>query len=311
MSGAHEQDATIGRPVRVVSIGFDPAGKSLDDVTTLVDAEGAKGCDLIILPEASLENDRAEPMDGPMVTAMSDLARRHHTNLICPILRADGRRRFNTAVLLDRAGRIVGHYDKVYPYWGEYDLDPPVSVGQAARVFETDFGRLGVATCFDVNFPALWQALADAGAEMIAWPSAYSAGTSLQAHALNHHFYIVSATWLPDCNVYDITGQPILYERSDQVNVSRITLDLDRCIFHQNFNWEKREKLLAERSEDMEQELFMELEQWFVLRAKRPGISARALARTYCLEELRDYLTRSRRSIDTMRAGPFTTPDAS
>ena len=49
----------------------------------------------------------------------------------------------------------------------------------------------------------------------------------------------------------------------------------------------------------------MEREAWFVLRAGRPGVSARALAREYGLEELRAYIDRSRREIDGMRGWPF------
>jgi len=119
----------------------------------------------------------------------------------------------------------------VFPYWSEYDLHPPVEPGRQVKVFQTDFGRLGLAICFDVNFPEVWQEMADQGAELVVWPSAYSAGTSLQAHALNHHFYIVTSTLTRDCLVYDVTGEELLYEKSDDLNVSRITLDLDRaCI---------------------------------------------------------------------------------
>ncbi len=49
------------------------------------------------------------------------------------------------------------------------------------------------------------------------------------------------------------------------------------------------------------QEQFLLREQWFVLRAKRPGVSARALAKQYGLEELRDYKARSRQAIDRIR----------
>ena len=87
--------------------------------------------------------------------------------------------------------------------------------------------------------------------------------------------------------------------------MSRITLDLDRGIYHSNFNLDKRDRLLAEQGEAVEQELWMELESWFVLRARRPGVSARRLARAYGLEELRDYIARSRREIDAMRGFTF------
>jgi hypothetical protein len=83
--------------------------------------------------------------------------------------------------------------------------------------------------------------------------------------------------------------------------VSRITLDLDRGIYHQNFNIEKRDKLLKEHGAQVKQAKWLDREQWFVLQATEPGISARALAKEYGLEELRDYLMRSRREIDQRR----------
>jgi hypothetical protein len=209
-------------------------------------------------------------------------------------------------VFLDRAGMVACVYDKVFPYWTEYDVQPPVNPGEAVHVHQTDVGRIGFATCFDANFPEVWKGLADKGAEMVVWPSAYSAGRSLQAHAINHHYYIVTCSETPDCIVYDITGERILYEGgSKDVNISRTTLDLDRVIFHENFNLAKRDKLLSERAQDVTQEQWLKLEQWFVLRAARPGVSARELARAYGLEELRHYLDRSRVAIDQRRGWEF------
>jgi hypothetical protein len=217
----------------------------------------------------------------------------------------EGEKCWNSAILLDRQGKMAGVYNKVYPYWSEFDQKPPAAVGEEAPVFDTDFGKLGFAICFDANFPEVWQRLADQGAELVVWPSAYSAGMSLQAHAINHHYYIVSATHRGDCLVYDISGERMLYERQEPLNVTRVTLDLDRGIYHQNFNMEGRKKLLAEHPEEVFEEKWLDLEQWFVLRAKKPGASARALAKQYGLEELRDYIRRSRREIDRMRGWPF------
>ena len=233
---------------------------------------------------------------------MAALANKHRTYIVCPIDRWDGRQRLNSAVLLDRQGQVACVYDKVYPFWSEYDVEPAVAVGHEVPVYQADFGKVGMAICFDVNFPEIWKQLADQDAELVIWPSAYSAGTALQAHALNHHFYIVTATQKSDCIVYDITGQEILYERSDDLHVSRVTLDLDRGIYHEDFNLEKRERLLQERGSDVLLEKSLEREAWFVLKAKRAGVSARELASRYGLEELRDYIDRSRREIDRLRS---------
>jgi hypothetical protein len=76
---------------------------------------------------------------------------------------------------------------------------------------------------------------------------------------------------------------------------------LDRVIFHEDFNIAKRDRLLKEHAGEIEMEKSLPREAWFVLRAKQPQVSARELARQYGLEELRDYLRRSRVEIDRMR----------
>jgi predicted amidohydrolase len=303
-SGTTQQTAHVGRPVRILSLSFRE--KTREQVLALVDQHAAAEVDLVILPETWLgQKESPENLEGPTITAFGALARKHHTYVVCPIDRRQGQCRLNSAVLLDREGKVQGVYDKAFPYWSEFDLKEPVSVGSAVPVFQTDFGKLGLAICFDVNFPEVWQRLADQGAEIVVWPSAYSAGTSLQAHALNHHFYIVTSTWTRDCLVYDITGEELHYSKSQDVNVARLTLDLDRGIYHQNFNIEARDKLLREHPNDVRQEKWLDREQWFVLAAARPGVSARILAKQSGLEELRDYLDRSRREIDRKRGSPL------
>jgi predicted amidohydrolase len=302
----HAWNDGLGRPVRIASIGYQPH-IPLEKMASLVDEQGARGTDVILLPETCRGQDQSseEPLHGPTVTALSALAKKHKTWVACPIDRRDGSRRVNTVVLLDRSGQVACTYDKVFPYWSEFDLHPAVAPGDAVHVHQTDFGRVGFATCYDVNFPEVWKQLADQGTELVLWPSAYSAGRSLQAHAINHHYYIVTSSQTPDCIVYDITGEEILYEAAGPVNVSRITVDLDRVVFHENFNLAKRDKLLADHASDVVQEQWLRREQWFVLKAKATGVSARELSRSYGLEELRHYLDRSRIAIDERRGFEF------
>lgn len=301
----------IGRPVRVVSIGFHP-GRPLENIASLVDHEGAKGTDVIAIPETcrGLNSTSGETLDGPTVTAMARLARKHATYIVCPIDRRTDGERHNSAVLLDRTGKVASIYDKIYPVWQQECLQkPPVLPGRHVQVYQADFGRIGFAICFDVNWGALWEDLSNQNAELVIWPSAYSAGRSLQARATDYNYYIVSSTWIPDCHVFDIDGEQLLYNKSNQdgeTNITRVTLDLDRCIFHQDLNLpEKLHRLLAERGDDVEQEKWLPLEGWFVLKAKRPGVSCRDLARQYGLERLRHYINRSRCEIDKCRGWEF------
>ena len=176
-------DNQVGRPVRVVSIGFTQ-GHSLDEIGDLVDQEGARGADLIALPETCRgQNEKSlETLDGPTITAIARLARKHQTYIVCPIDRKEGEKRFNSAVLLDRKGQVVSTYNKLYPVWQEECAkQPAVNPGEGSTVHQTDFGRVGFAICFDVNWGPLWERLSNQGAELVIWPSAYSAGRSLQA----------------------------------------------------------------------------------------------------------------------------------
>jgi len=295
----------VGTPVRVVSLCFKTA--TLDTVAGIVDAEGAKGADLVCLPEAWRGPDVLETLSGPTITTLSQLARKHRSYVVCPIYRQDDGHRLNSTVLIDRQGRVVSVYDKIFPYWNEFDLAPPALPGQRdAEVYDADFGRIGLATCFDAKFPEVFQRLRDKGAELVVWSSAYSGFTELQAFSLLHHYYIVTSTLTGDCVVYDITGALLLDERSKgDVTVSRFTLDMDRTIYHYNFNLDKRARLLAGHPGDVALEVDMPREEWFVLKAARPGASARGLGREYGLEELRSYQDRSRAGIDAHRGFPF------
>ncbi len=308
---AMNPQSTTPRQVRVVSLGFHDL--PLTRISQMVAEEGARGADLVALPETFNGQGRNEPetLEGATVSTLAPLARQFQMYIVCPIDRLQDGFRLNSSILLDREGQIAHVYDKTYPYWSEFELAPPVDVIHSTpSVIATDFGRVGMAVCFDVNFPDVWQALADADAELVIWPSAYSAGRALQAHAINHHYYIVTSTYNRDCIVYDITGEEILYEKtSEDINVTRTVLDLDRGIYHENFNLDKRDRLLKEHAAVVEMEQWLGREQWFVLHSKSPDISVRDLARQYGLEELRAYKRRSLAQLDARRIkGPSALP---
>jgi predicted amidohydrolase len=300
-------ETIIGRPVRIVSISFNIDEKALSEIANVIDREGAKGTDLIALPE-TWKGTRAAPetITGPVITQVSALAKKHNTYIVCPIFRkGDDDKVYNSSILLDRKGEIKMIYNKVYPYWNEFEPgDPPSEIGIDAPVYEADFGRIGLAICYDANFPAVFKRLSDQGAELVVWVSAWTGARVMQAHAINFNYYIVTSTWTKNCCVFDINGDSLLYEENSDINISHITLDLDRRIYHENFNLEKRDKLLAEQR-DVVQELHMLPEEWFILKSVTPGISAQKRAKEYGLEELRDYRDRSRRAIDKMRGFKF------
>jgi len=288
------------RKAMIVSISMPP--RLIEGILPILEREAAGEGDLLQLPESCLGDYPVIEMGGEEMSRVSRIAKKYGKYIAFPVFRSSDRaKRLNTSVLFGRDGEIIGTYDKVYPYWGEFDLDPPATPGDDAPVFETDFGKIGFAICFDANYPEVWKRLSLGGAELVLWSSAYSAGTSLQAHALNHNYTIISSTWIPDCVVYDINGKELFYGRGEDVMVRRTEVDLDRCIFHENFNEDKLSLLLAEQPRRVEVEKRMRDEQWIIIRSAQEGVSAREVCAAAGMEELRAYKLRSRSSIDAMR----------
>lgn len=93
----------------------------------------------------------------------------------------------NRSLLIDPAGSITARYDKLHVFDvdlanGEtYRESASVRPGDAARLADTPWGRLGLTICYDVRFPHLHRQLAKAGASMIAVPAAFTRPTG-EAH---------------------------------------------------------------------------------------------------------------------------------
>lgn len=82
--------------------------------------------------------------------------------------------------MIDPTGQIVARYDKIHMF--DVDIDASESYresagyrpGDRAVVADTDFGRVGMTICYDMRFPMLYQALANAGADILTMPAAFS-----------------------------------------------------------------------------------------------------------------------------------------
>ncbi|MBV6631579.1 MAG: carbon-nitrogen hydrolase family protein [Alphaproteobacteria bacterium] len=135
--------------------------------------------------------ERALPMDDhPMIGALAEKARAHQSWVLIgsvAIKLEDEKRLANRSVLLNPAGEIAVTYDK------QHMFDVEVEDGQTYRESSTyrpgdrtalaDIGtaKLGLTICYDVRFPALYRYLAQAGATVLAVPSAFTVPTG-QAH---------------------------------------------------------------------------------------------------------------------------------
>jgi beta-ureidopropionase len=288
-----------GRQVKVaaICIGF---GGGHDEKLKLalehLHTAGQNGVDIACLPE-EFAGTKAEPVPGPTTNAVAELAKQYNMYVICPLREQAGERQYNTAVLLDRQGRVAGYYRKVFVFWGE-GLHCST---EGVKVFETDFGRISILTCFDLNYPELWQRCDDLDADIVFWPSAYGGGSPLNAYAILYHYYIVP---VGAGNIMDITGKPIEPVTKPRPQQFIATLDLDRAFAHYDFNEKKVEQMLKEHEGEMTVERKRsdeDLAPWWLFRATKPGVRVRNILKEHKIETLREYQHRSRQQINEAR----------
>ncbi len=141
-----------------------------------IDAAGKLGLDVVCLGEAMTMvgtgcsvKDCAEPIPGPATRQLADAARRNRIWVVAGLTEQVGDVVYNTAVLLDRKGRIAGKYRKVHLPREEWKQG--VRPGNVYPVFETDFGKVAIQICYDWFFPEPAAIFALKGAEIIFAPT--------------------------------------------------------------------------------------------------------------------------------------------
>ena len=149
----------------------------------LVEEAAAQGAEIVCLPEtfATYGAARHVPLEelpgGQTARACAELARRHQLHLIAPLAGLlDGTPR-NTALWFDPSGDFRGAYHKVHLTTPE--MEQGLVPGDEWPVFDIECARagtvrVGVFTCFDVNFPEAARLLALNGAEILFHPTVYS-----------------------------------------------------------------------------------------------------------------------------------------
>ena len=125
----------------------------------------------------------------PVLQAFADLAREKRAWLLLGslgVLAGDGRI-FNRGYLLDPTGAVAARYDKIHMFDVELTAGAPlresatIAPGDCAVLADTGLCRMGLTICYDLRFPHLYRRLAQAGAEVLAVPAAFTKVTG-EAH---------------------------------------------------------------------------------------------------------------------------------
>jgi predicted amidohydrolase len=190
---------------------------NIDAAVRLISEAKAAGADYVQTPEMTnimeLKRERlfdaivAEEAD-PALAAFRDTARAHrlwvHVGSLALGVSPD--KAVNRSFLIDPNGEITARYDKIHMFdvdlaGGEsYRESRSYRAGEAAVTADLPWGRLGLSVCYDLRFPALYRALAEAGASFLSIPSAFTRQTGeahwhvlMRARAIENTCYVFAA----------------------------------------------------------------------------------------------------------------------
>ena len=196
--------------------GLDPQA-NLASLIASIDEAKRNGADYVQTPEMTnilaLKRDDlfakivAEEQD-PTLATMRELARKLsiYIHIGSLAIKATPEKAANRAFVIDRNGDIAARYDKIHMFdvdlaGGEsYRESNNYRAGDLAVVTDLPWGRLGVTICYDLRFPALYRALAEAGASFLAIPAAFTKQTGeahwhvlMRARAIENGCYVIAA----------------------------------------------------------------------------------------------------------------------
>lgn len=169
--------------------------ENLKQSETLIAKASENGAQLVVLPEmfaimGKTEKDKVDASekysDGPIQSWLAAVSKKYNIWIVSgtiPIKTNNPNKIRAACIIFDSNGNVAGRYDKIHLFDaslsnGEvYRESDTTEAGDKIVVIDTPFGKLGVAVCYDLRFPNLFEQLHHRGAEIIAVPAAFTAKT--------------------------------------------------------------------------------------------------------------------------------------
>jgi predicted amidohydrolase len=230
------------RIVRVATVFHRPREtgapeKSVAEFCQKVAEAAAYRPDIVCLPEGitvigtgKTYCDVAEPVPGPTTATLGAVARQYGCYLVAGLYEREGAIVYNTSVLLNRQGQLVGKYRKTH--LPNEEFTEGITPGDEYPVFPTDFGTVGMMICWDVQFPEPARALAAKGAEMILLPIWGGNEILARARAIENHVTLVTSSYDMKTAVINPRGD-FLCEATVEKPIAICEVNLDEKIIQE------------------------------------------------------------------------------
>jgi predicted amidohydrolase len=171
---------------------------ALAEAVDLGDRAVGSGAELLALPEycgglrtqgSAFQPPAASEASHPVLSGLRDFAKSRGVWMVVGSIAVEtaAKKLANRSYVINDYGEIVTRYDKIHMFdiqlsaTEHYLESDTIEPGSEAAVVDTPFGRLGLSICYDLRFPHLYRQLAQAGAEILLIPAAFTKKTG-QAH---------------------------------------------------------------------------------------------------------------------------------
>lgn len=195
--------------------------------------------DIICLPEtfATSHLPKTTPWNEKLgicekvLQQFSNLAKQYKCYLICPVYTSENGKNYNSAVVFDRDGSKMGEYRKIY--LTDYEIESGLTPGPLnPPVFQTEFGKIGIQICFDIEWKDGWEKLRKQGAEIVFWPSAFTGGQLVNTKAWENKYVVVSSPWYNPSKICDISGTVVSDTGMWDKNLVCAPVNLEKAFIH-------------------------------------------------------------------------------
>ncbi|PAB60097.1 nitrilase-related carbon-nitrogen hydrolase [Anaeromicrobium sediminis] len=222
---------------------------NLERGVAFIEDAAKNGADIVCLPELfysgyHLESNElqklAEPIDGPMVQTLREVAKRTGVYIIAGYAESVAilGRMYNSAVFISDKGETIGNMRKVNA-WGQEKLK--FREGKEFPVYDTPLGKIGIMICYDVEFPEPSRIMALKGAEIVFVPAVWSIPAEdrwhidLSGNALFNLFFMVGANPVGDgscgCSkVVHPSGKVLSQASNEDEEILYCNIDLDDVV---------------------------------------------------------------------------------
>ena len=206
----------------------------------------------------------SEDLSGLFVSSIRNKAKELSLHVLLGMSRINDESRkalFNSALLIDNEGNLVGIYDKIHLFQQEKEIYQP---GFDIKVYDTQIGKIGMAICYDMSFPEISRILALKGAEIVCYifngrgdkPHKSTRIEHLaRTRAYENNYFVIVANRVGIANRTLFLGHSIITAPDGEI-ISRSLSNKEEIIY----GTLKQQRLMEERNEN------------FLLQERRPDI---------------------------------------